>query len=135
MFAGNTPVPLPLAAAASASLAIMRKGGRILRARLGENTNFVKEILRSGGVSVSDFPTPVIPLIPATSRERERVRRALLEAGVYPSFIQYPGAPKGGYYRFVISSEHDREQLEALADGLIEGTGRAVREESDVEKP
>jgi len=118
MFAGNTPVPLPLVAGALESLAIMRKSGKNLRKRLADNVIYLKAKLRAGGFPVPDFPTPIIPLTPASVAERERLRRKLLARGVFPSFINYPGAPEGGYYRFVISSEHTRGQLDALAGAL-----------------
>jgi hypothetical protein len=45
--------------------------------------------------------------------------RALLAAGVYPPFIKYPGGPASGYFRFVISSEHSRSQLDAVLSVLL----------------
>jgi hypothetical protein len=42
------------------------------------------------------------------------LQRALFAAGIFPPFIKYPGGPPNGYFRFVISSEHTRPQLDAL---------------------
>jgi hypothetical protein len=48
------------------------------------------------------------------------MRRRLPAHGVYPSFIHYPGGPQGGYFRFVVSSEHSQRQLDDLLAGLRE---------------
>jgi 7-keto-8-aminopelargonate synthetase-like enzyme len=42
------------------------------------------------------------------------LRRKLLAAKIYPPFLKYPGGPAKGYFRFVISSEHSRAQLDNL---------------------
>jgi hypothetical protein len=47
------------------------------------------------------------------------LHQALLAAGIYPPFIKYPGGPASGYFRFVISSEHGRRQLDDLTKVLI----------------
>ena len=50
----------------------------------------------------------------ATQDEADCAQGTLLSAGIYPPFIQYPSGPTTGYFRFVISSEHTRGQLENL---------------------
>jgi len=46
------------------------------------------------------------------------MRRRLLSAGIYPSCIRYPTGSEGAFYRFAISSEHTRGQLEGLVAAL-----------------
>jgi 7-keto-8-aminopelargonate synthetase-like enzyme len=116
MFAGNTPLPLPLANAALAAIELLRDDS--YRARLARNTEYVKSALRDAGITVPETPAPIVAIVPRTPRETKRLRAGLLARGVFPSYIQYPGGPEGGYFRFVISSEHSREQLDALLESL-----------------
>ncbi len=113
MFVGSTPLPLPLANAALAGVRILR-ADRGLRQRLRANAAHVKTSLRRAGLSLPDTPGPIVPLLPQRPSEAARLQRALLAAGIYPPFIKYPGGPPSGYFRFVISSEHSRAQLDGL---------------------
>jgi len=119
LFVGNTPLPLPLANAALAALAILKRDRR-LRRRLHQNADYVKGRLREAGFPLADNPGPIIAVIPGNQRETETLKRRLLAAGIFPSLTRYPGGPKDGYFRFVISSEHTRRQLDALAEVLME---------------
>jgi 7-keto-8-aminopelargonate synthetase-like enzyme len=121
MFAGNTPMPLPLANAALEGLRILKTdAGR--RQRLFQNANYIKQ--RLNGVAVKERPGQIIPVVPDEPRQATRLRKALLAAKIYPSWLKYPGGPENGYFRFVISSEHTRAQLENLADTLLAGPSR-----------
>jgi 7-keto-8-aminopelargonate synthetase-like enzyme len=117
MFAGTTPLPLPLANAALTSIALLRRG-ESFRGRLSRNVDHVKSALRAGGMVVPETPAPIIAVIPRDALERKVLRKRLLSRGVFPSFIRYPGGPETGYFRFVISSEHSREQLDSLLKSL-----------------
>ena len=112
-FVGSTPLPLPLANAALESVAVLR-ADRKLRARLNENACFVKSSLRAAGLNLPDQPGPIIPLRFGKASEIAKLKSALLEAKIFPPLIHYSGAPTGGYYRFVISSEHAPAQLRGL---------------------
>jgi 7-keto-8-aminopelargonate synthetase-like enzyme len=117
LFTGNTPLPLPLAAAALTSLELVRSNPAFRR-RLASNAGFVKAALREAGFPVNDGPGPIISLLPHDAHQTVRLRRALLAAGIYPPFINYPSGLTEGYFRFVISSEHTSEQLQTLAKAL-----------------
>ncbi len=56
-----------------------------------------------------------------TEREIRRLKGRLLDRGIYPPFVKYPGSPKHGYFRFVISSEHSAQQLQNLITALTHG--------------
>ena len=112
MFIGSTPLPLPLANAALQSVTLL-KSDKKFRQRLIANALYVKSAMRSAGF-VLDTPGPIVPLIPESASQVPRLKRALMEAGIYPPFTKYPGAPASGYFRFVISSEHTRAQLDRL---------------------
>jgi len=118
MFVGSTPVPLPLASAALAGVRILKADGS-LRQRLVRNAAYVKTALRGAGLPLADAPGPIVPLLPRRPSEAAHLQRALLAADIYPPFIKYPGGPPSGYFRFVISSEHSRRQLDALIKALI----------------
>ena len=117
VFIGSTPLPLPLANAALTLLAILRVGGG-LRRRLWRNVKHLRERLRAGGLPVTETPGPIVSVAPANTREELALKRRLLDAGIHPPFIRYPGGPENGYFRFAISSEHTRAQLDALAEAL-----------------
>jgi 8-amino-7-oxononanoate synthase len=119
MFAGSTPLPLPLANAALRAVHLLKKD-RSLRRRLNHNVQYVKTALRAAGFPVPLTPAPVIAVKPGNPAQARALRRSLVARGVFPSFIKYPGGPAGGYFRFAISSEHTRRQL----DDLLAGTTR-----------
>jgi 7-keto-8-aminopelargonate synthetase-like enzyme len=85
-----------------------------LRQRLNGNSDYVKNALRKAGFPLPHAPGPIICLPELSERENHALRNALLKANIYPPFIKYPGGPATGYFRFVISSEHTREQLDNL---------------------
>jgi 7-keto-8-aminopelargonate synthetase-like enzyme len=118
LFIGSTPLPLPLACAAMKSLAVL-KSGRRFRARLVRNAGYVRGKLLAGGFAVEETPGPIISVIPHSAKEANYLKRRLLAGGIYPPFIQYPGGPEGGHFRFVISSEHSQRQLDGLAKVLL----------------
>ena len=123
LFIGNTPVPLPLAAAAQASLRLVNKDAGFRR-RLAFNTSYVKAALAESGLPVSGGPGPMIPLLPKSPVEARRLERALLEVGILPPLLRYMSGPAHGYFRFVISSEHNAAQLDALV-GVLQRFHRA----------
>ena len=130
MFIGNTPLPLPLANAALQAVRILRtdKG---MRQRLREKTRYVKKALSDAVLLVEETPGPIIAMVPRKTSAVARLKKTLLAAGIYPPFIQYPGGPEGGYFRFALSSEHTRAQLDALLAVLCQaGESTSLRSES-----
>jgi 8-amino-7-oxononanoate synthase len=116
-FVGSTPLPLPLANAALEALGVLGDG-KSFRARLNANATLVKSALLEAGLTLPDNPGPIISLHFHKASEITQLKRALLAAKIFPPLINYPGAPAGGYYRFVISSEHTRAQLQGLIRAL-----------------
>ena len=116
-FVASTPLPLPLASAALEAVEILNHDQALLQ-RLRQNTACVREALRAAGRSIADTPGPIVSVVPISTQSAGRLRAALLEAGIYPPFIKYPGGPGGGHFRFAISSEHSRAQLQQLAETL-----------------
>ena len=89
-----------------------------LRQRLERNIQQFKAALREQGFPVPVAPTPIIPFHPSTPAETGALRERLLARKIYPCFIEYPGGPEGGYFRFALSSEHSEEQLDDLLKAL-----------------
>jgi 7-keto-8-aminopelargonate synthetase-like enzyme len=118
LFIGHTPLPLPLANASLRSVQIL-KSDRRMRTRLHRNAAFVRRSLTGTGVETADTPGPIVRIIPENKAQAKKLKKALLAAGIYPPLINYPNGAAGlGYFRFVISSEHTRTQLEKLVDAL-----------------
>jgi 7-keto-8-aminopelargonate synthetase-like enzyme len=115
-------LPLPLAFAARQAVQLVRRG-KTLRPRLLNNAAFVKAKLRQAGFPLPDAAGPIVCIQPADREQTDRLKRALLARGIYPPFINYHGSPGKGYFRFVISSEHTRQQLEGLVGALREFAG------------
>jgi 7-keto-8-aminopelargonate synthetase-like enzyme len=112
---GNTPLPLPLASAATRSLGLLRSD-KTLRARLLDNTAFVKERLPAQKAEHHAELTPVVAVCPEGPAKARRLRDQLLGAGIYPTEISY--VDDEAYFRFALSSEHERKQLERLVEVL-----------------
>ena len=117
LFAGSTPLPLPLASAALQACSLLRSS-RKFQERLRHNSWLAKEQLRAAGLPLPQTPGPIIALKSQGQTVGARLRRALLAGGIYPSLIRYPGGPADGYFRFVISSEHSKAQIERLTKVL-----------------
>jgi len=118
IFSGNTPLPLPWVNVGLKSLELCRKEPERLL-RLQANASLVKDRLRQAGMLEKEHPGPIISHQPTSRQEARQLSLRLAQAGIFPSLIQYPGAMKGPYFRFAISSEHTKASLRRLADCLI----------------
>jgi 7-keto-8-aminopelargonate synthetase-like enzyme len=118
ILAGNTPVPPPCARAALAAVEILEQEGAERRERLVERVQELRSALRAAGGPVSDAPGPMFSLAPKDKSAMLRLRRRLLAADIYPSYIRYPGGPAARYFRFALSSEHQPAQLQSLREVL-----------------
>ena len=101
IFAGQTPLPLPLTYACFEAITLLKPGSS-LRKRLQGNAAYIGSA------------TPIIQITSNTPALKSR----LLKNKIYPSWIRYPGGPPQGSFRFAISSEHTKAQLDALIAGL-----------------
>lgn len=118
MFGGSTPLPLPLANAALTAVQVLR-ADKSLRRRLVQNVSYLKNELRKAGLKISAPPSPIIAIFPKSDREADTLKSKCGAHGVFPSFIKYHGGPENGYFRFAISSEHTKTQLDALLKALV----------------
>ncbi len=109
---GSSSLPAGLAKAALASLELLRSRPSLAK-RLRRNTVFVKGKLLDAGLPAGDPAFPVFSL-DCPGKNAATLRRRLLANDIYPSCIRYPTGSEGAFYRFALSSEHTREQLERL---------------------
>lgn len=116
--AGATPFPLPCAAAAITGLELLSDAS--LRGRLKENIARI----------APERPFPIISVFPKSDNERDRLTRRLLARGIFPSHIRYGKGPPQGYFRFAISSEHTRAQIDALKEALAVDSDSANQRKS-----
>lgn len=105
LFAGSTPPPLPMAAAAFAATATIA-GGEPMRVRLQRNMKLIGK------------DVPILSITPRTAAEAGRLKKRLLNAGIFPSLIRYPNGPSDGYFRFAVSSEHTPAQIKQLLTAI-----------------
>jgi glycine C-acetyltransferase/8-amino-7-oxononanoate synthase len=117
-FVGSTPLPLPLANAAWQSMRILKTKGSVWRRQLNQNAEYVKAAWRKAGFEIPAMPGPIIPVHAKNARESQALKKKLLAVGIYPPFLKYPGGDANGYFRFVISSDHSRAQLDRLIKTL-----------------
>jgi 7-keto-8-aminopelargonate synthetase-like enzyme len=115
VFNGNTPLPLPFANAALTAVQLLQQSVK-WRDRINVNALRVKQDLRDAGHDIPENPGPIISITPRDAAEAKRLTTRLLKHGVFPSFIRY--ASSSGYFRFMISSEHTRRQLDVLVTAL-----------------
>lgn len=116
--AGSTPPAIPIAAAAQAAVEFCRADPR-RRERLAEITSRFKSRLLHQGILNEFTPGPIFP-VETTTEEAERLRAILLAQRIFPPWIQYPGGPKRGYFRFALCSEHSATVLNRLGNALAE---------------
>ncbi len=116
-FMGATPMPPPLANAALMALDILRREPS-RRKKLFRDLFYLRTQLRRSGWEISETPGPIVrlPLMNATAARD--LKQRLLEGAIYPPFLKYGSASAAGVFRFVISSEHTRAQLDKLASVL-----------------
>lgn len=117
LFTGTTPLPPLLAGAALEAVKILaREPAR--RSRLQTHTSQVRQQLATAGWPITYTPGPIIRLPALESAEVDRIKTALLAAGIYPPFLKYGAASANGFFRIVISSEHTPGQLNRLVAAL-----------------
>ena len=112
-FVGATPIPPPLAAAALRAIGLLQEHPEWitgLQARMAR----VRERITALGFPAVDSPAPIVSVTHGDVRRNRRLRTILLKAGIYPSFINYPGCPPGGHFRFAFSSVHTEAEVDAL---------------------
>ena len=123
LLVGSTPLPLPLANASLKALSVFKSraalvSGGGVRQKLKANIAYLRQGLLSARVKNSRLIGPILSLQVRNNSAGAALRGALLKKEIYPPFIQYPCGPANGFFRFVISSEHSKRQLDGLVGVL-----------------
>jgi len=121
-FIGSTGMSVPLAAAGVAALDLLARSPSMI-AGLRARVLAAKERVRSLGLDIPRSPAAILSVTLGDAGRNRALREALLEAGIYPPFIHYPGGPPGGHFRFTLASAHTDEDVEALL-GVIARVAR-----------
>jgi glycine C-acetyltransferase/8-amino-7-oxononanoate synthase len=125
-FKGSTPMPLPIAAASIRTIEILRSEPEKI-ARLRNRSEQVKPRLRTLGFNVSEGMAPICS-VTYLDPDKNRILGELLKQNrIFPSFIDYPGSPPGGHYRFTLSSAHSDAEIEALCLAVEDSVRRIQR--------
>lgn len=116
-FVASTPMPIPVAAAALRSLELLAANPEMI-SQLSKRTLAFKEFLRSQGFQAAAGASPICSVTFFDAARNRVLSQHLLANGIYPSFINYPGCPPGGHFRFTLSGAHTEEQLHALRTAI-----------------
>jgi len=116
-FVGSTGLPLPIAAAAITSVTYLQDNLSLITG-LQERSLRLKDELRGLGFDLLLSPAPIISITLGDERKNASLRDLLISRGIYPPFNQYPGSPKGGHFRFALSSVHTEDQVGQLLDAI-----------------
>jgi len=107
-------------AAIMKSLEIMERDDSLLK-KLWNNSDFLKEKLKSMGFNTGTSKTPITPVIIGGEKETVEFSKELYEGGVFASPIVYPTVPKGtARIRLMPSAVHSREDLKYAGDKFEE---------------
>jgi 7-keto-8-aminopelargonate synthetase-like enzyme len=105
-------------AASLAAIDVLRNHGPGMRRRLRRHLAAIRKVLTARESGAPETPGPVIAVVPDEPARRERLCRELFRARILPPWIQYPGGPYPGFFRFALSSAHSRAEIDRLAKVL-----------------
>ena len=114
-FIGCTGLALPLAQAARCSIAHIQTHRHLITG-LQERSLRLKQRFEAIGFSMPRTPVPIFSITHQESNKNTKLKRLLLKNKIYPPFINYPGSPPGGHFRFIITSSTTDEQIDLLFD-------------------
>lgn len=116
-----TTAPSPVnCAAALASLSVIKSEPQ-RRERLKENSDYLRNELKTAGLDTGNSTTHIIPVIIGGEKETLDVAARLFEKGLFVPAIRPPTvAPGTSRLRISLQSEHTREHLTRLATALKE---------------
>ena len=109
------------AAGATAKALEIVLGQPQLRRRLEQNARRLRLGLRTLGLAVDDWPTPIIGLAIGSGENMRRIHDELRRAGIIvPYFAAYSGTVPAGVLRIAVFATHTEEMLDRLVEELGE---------------
>lgn len=123
VYAGSTPIPLPIAGGVRAALRVLQTDSS-RRYRLARNTAMIKSRLRAVGMVLPETPAPIVSVeVKGDPNRTRQFKEHLVRRGIYPTVSRYPGSSAANRFRFVITSEHQKQHIELLVDALTSFAG------------
>lgn len=117
-FIFDTALPPAIALAARVALTLIRDGDEA-RARLHDNATRLRAGLRSLGLTATEGPSPVVPVVLGSEARAVEVARCLESMNIHAPAIRPPTVPKGSSrLRLSVRSDHQREHIDLLVQGL-----------------
>jgi 7-keto-8-aminopelargonate synthetase-like enzyme len=116
-FIGSTGLPLPLIVAAIQSVSYLHSKFQIIQ-DLQKKSSDIKQKLASLGFDLPQSPTPIVSITKYDEQKNQYLYQILMEKEIYPPFINYPGGPEGGHFRFALSSHHTSAQINLLFEAI-----------------
>ena len=113
-----TASPVPLAPIAVAQSATERLADGALCERLHMRGRKIKRVAKSLGWAVEEHDVPIISLHFQSNVRRSTAQQTLLNHGIYPSFVAYPGLPGRELLKLTITSAHTEDDIDSLLDVL-----------------
>jgi 7-keto-8-aminopelargonate synthetase-like enzyme len=121
----STPIPPMYAAAMPGVLDLLTRHGAEWRERLNRHRALLRVALGGlKGAEPAGHEGAVFGVAPMDARRARMMDRALIDAGIQPPFIRYPGGPVGGLFRFALSASHPTTLVRRLATTLEAVVGR-----------
>lgn len=113
------PTPQVTASILKALEIIKKEPG--IRAKLWENTNYLRNRLTEEGFDIGKSVSPIFPIMIRDNKKVYEIAKMLQEKGIFTIGIVYPAVrTKEARLRVSILSTHERHQLDALIHALNE---------------
>ncbi len=117
-FIFSTALPPAVCAVSSKAIELVQKHPE-LRRKLRDNINFLRNGLKSIGFTMSDDPTPIIPVIIGDADKTMRLSSMLFERGIFVSGIRPPSVPEGtSRLRMTVTAAHTQPMLEKVLEAM-----------------
>jgi 8-amino-7-oxononanoate synthase len=116
-FVGCTSLTLPMAAAAIESVSHLLANRHVVTG-LQKRATLLKQKFKNIGFSMPETCAPIFSITCNDVEKNERLKTRCLENGIYPPFINYPGSPPGGHFRFILTSSTTKDQEDLLFETI-----------------
>jgi 8-amino-7-oxononanoate synthase len=116
-FTGCTGLALPLAAASIKSISYLMSNTHLIL-DLQKRSLALKRKFIDLGFMMPETPTPIFSVTHNDTAKNQRLKKRLIEYGIYPPFIHYPGSPQGGHFRFILTSATPEDQATLLLEAI-----------------
>lgn len=116
-YIGSTAQPLAVVSAVETAVRLVSRSPKRVR-QLQTSAAHLASLLKGLPEVLCDTRSPILAVHPANPDRAERLRLTLLKGGIFPSWIQYPGGPGGGFFRFAVNAAHTEDELTRLASAI-----------------